>query len=159
MLVTCSLDTHLSGTAHLNITADQVFPFMAIVNLQLNGHLQHDNVPCHKTHTIAKFLCFSCLKILWYKPCWTSVRWGECHPVFSNCGRQSFPPSTKFPHLVRFPRPKDVSQFTGQVYLLHLVLCGVEVCAREWKRKRASTCMRVECMRESVCIMKCEFVW
>lgn len=39
---------HLNSMARLDLTAEQVYPFVATVYSHLHGHIQHDNAPYRK---------------------------------------------------------------------------------------------------------------
>ena len=46
------VDVNLARVTYLNIVADQVHPFMAMVFPDGSGLFQQDNVPCHTAHIV-----------------------------------------------------------------------------------------------------------
>ena len=49
------VDVNLTGVTDLNIIADQVHPFMAMVFLDGSGLLRQDNAPCHTAHIVREW--------------------------------------------------------------------------------------------------------
>ena len=49
------VEQRLNATGYLNIIANQVHPFMAAVYPSMNGFLQQDNSPCHKTRIVQEW--------------------------------------------------------------------------------------------------------
>ena len=49
------VDVNLTRVTHLNILADQVHPFMAMVFPDDSGLFQQDNAPCHTAHIVREW--------------------------------------------------------------------------------------------------------